>query len=134
LEFEGYQRAASGTFKVHEMLTPEQAELLDWSMGLAGETGEVCELIKHHVFHKEPLDRMKVAKELGDVLWYISAVAKSLGISLDVIAELNLSKLAHRHLGKYSHTNSADRHGKENRFETTEHYLALRSVIEGDVK
>jgi len=49
LEFGSYQRAASGTFKVHEVLTPEQAELLDWSMGLAGETGEVCELVTHLV-------------------------------------------------------------------------------------
>jgi NTP pyrophosphatase (non-canonical NTP hydrolase) len=131
VDFTTYQNAASATFKVHETLAPKDTELLDWSLGLAGETGEVCELVKHVVFHHEPLDRMKMAKELGDVLWYISAIAKSLDIPLMVVAELNIAKLAHRHSGKYSHTNSADRHAKENRFESTEHYLALRSVIGG---
>lgn len=132
MDFEGYQTLAAGTFKEHRTLTPDEAELLDWSMGLPGETGEVCELIKHHIFHNEPLNKMKVAKELGDVQWYIAAIAKSLGISMQDVAELNLAKLAHRHRGKYSHKTSADRHGQEERFEDTDIYKTLKFRITGE--
>jgi len=76
---------------------------------------------------------MKVAKELGDVLWYVSAIAKSLDIPLSAIAELNIAKLSHRHSGVYTHSTSADRHAREDRFEDTVHFLALRNIIMGDV-
>lgn len=35
--------------------------------------------------------------ELGDILWYVAQVAKALDVSLQEVAERNLSKLAHRH-------------------------------------
>ena len=37
-----------------------------------------------------------LAKELGDVLWYIAAIARDIGYGLDTIAEMNLEKLADR--------------------------------------
>ena len=63
-------------------LEPKTA-LAVWGLGLAGESGEVVELIKKHLGHGHELDLEKVSKELGDVLWYISAIAKdSFGINL----------------------------------------------------
>ena len=70
------------------------------SMGLAGETGEVVEKMKKVVRNAggevsgEKRDEIK--KELGDVLWYLSQLARSLGISLNDVAETNLQKLADR--------------------------------------
>jgi NTP pyrophosphatase (non-canonical NTP hydrolase) len=39
---------------------------------------------------------LELAKELGDVLWYIAVLAYDLGLSLDDIAEMNLKKLTSR--------------------------------------
>lgn len=71
-------------------------------LGLAGETGEVLEKIKKMirdkdgVFHATPEDIDELKKELGDVLWYLSAIAFYNGIELDDVARTNLSKLRSR--------------------------------------
>jgi len=71
------------------------------ALGLAGEAGEVANKVKkiirdgateEEMHHK----RMDIADELGDVLWYIAALAEACGQSLETIAMNNLSKLADR--------------------------------------
>lgn len=70
------------------------------SLGLAGETGEVIEKIKHvyrdknNVFDKE--SRTEISKEIGDVLWYLAQLSTELKLSLDKIAVDNLTKLQSR--------------------------------------
>jgi len=71
------------------------------TLGLAGEAGEVANIVKkiqrdHGGVINEEI-RTKLKDELGDVLWYISACADELGISLDEIAAFNVNKLAKRH-------------------------------------
>lgn len=69
-------------------------------LGLNGEVGELTEKIKkvHRdkkgIYTEEDLDN--IMKELGDILWYLSEVSTSLGISFDAIAELNIKKLKDR--------------------------------------
>lgn len=68
-------------------------------MGLAGESGEVCDLLKKVVFHGKPLDaamRAKLVLEMGDVLWYLAHAATTLGVSLDDVANANAAKLRAR--------------------------------------
>ena len=72
---------------------------------------------------------MKIAKEIGDVLWYLSALSESLGLNLSDEAELNLSKLEHRHGAKYGHASSADRHDREEKFEDTIIFQEIRDRI-----
>lgn len=128
--FNEYQYEASRTFKPTKELTSEQVRLLDWSTGLGGEAGEVLDLVKHAVFHNETFDKMALAKELGDVLWYVSAIATTCDIDLGDVAALNRAKLDHRYLsGKYSEEESANRHSQENRFEDTAIYKCLKSRI-----
>lgn len=128
--FDKYQKQASATFKEHEALEPMQARLLDWGLGLSGEAGEVTEVIKHHIFGKEPLDKMKLAKELGDVLWYMAAICTTADMELSAVAELNMHKLHHRyHGGGYDASASADRHAREKRFEDTFIYKCLEAKI-----
>lgn len=71
-----------------------------WAMGVAGEAGEVVEKWKKIVHYKEGKiskdDLNELAKELGDVVWYIAAFAQSLGLSLDQIMQQNLKKLSDR--------------------------------------
>jgi NTP pyrophosphatase (non-canonical NTP hydrolase) len=129
MDFREYQEQASFSHKPAKPLTTKQASILDWTLGICDEAGEVAGVIKHHIFHNEPLDIMKVAKELGDVQWYISALCEELGIDLGVCAELNIAKLRHRHGSKYSDETSADRHSNEERFENTTEYQQIKERI-----
>lgn len=92
-----------------------------YGLGLAGEAGEVGELLKkhfrddvqcshecladqgygHHVNCVLPQDitaerKLKMKKELGDVLWYVARLAHHIGYSLDDIATTNIEKLQSR--------------------------------------
>jgi len=64
-------------------------------LGLAGETGELVEKFKKGI-RDGSFDRSGALKELGDVLWYVAAVATAMGVDLQSVAELNLIKLADR--------------------------------------
>lgn len=68
-----------------------------FALGVAGESGEVAELIKKHVGHGHVLDKAKVTKELGDVLWYIAALCTALDLELEDVAEANIAKLRARY-------------------------------------
>lgn len=131
--FNTYQKQAAKHFKEHKELTPDQAGLLDWTLGLSGEAGEVGDVIKHHVFHGEQLDKMILAKELGDVLWYVAAICTETGIDLSAVAELNSAKLAFRYRDSemgYSDISSADRHKSDKSFEQTVLYQSLKARVE----
>ena len=69
-------------------------------LGLTGEAGEVAEKIKK-LFRNRNGDlsleyKLEIAKELGDVLWYLSQIATELDLSLEEVAQLNLEKLFDR--------------------------------------
>lgn len=128
--FNDYQYEASKTFKPTKQLMPEQVRLLDWATGLGGESGEVLDIVKHGIFHGEEFNKMELAKELGDVLWYVSAIATTCDIDLGDVAALNRAKLNHRYIsGKYSESESANRHKQENAFEDTAIYKCLKARI-----
>lgn len=128
--FNEYQHESCSTFKPATELTPDQVHLLDWAMGLGGESGEVLDLLKHAICHKDTaLDKMELAKELGDVLWYVSAIATTCKIDLADVAALNRAKLQHRYGQKYSVENSANRHEKEVALKDTSVYKCLAARI-----
>lgn len=130
-----YQQEVCKTFKAHRELTAKEAELLDWTLGLPGEVGEVCEIVKHSVFHGEPCDKMKLAKELGDIMWYVAAVAETMNIPLDSALALNINKLRHRYAGgTFDKMMSADRHAREAKFESTEIFALIQADILQGVK
>jgi NTP pyrophosphatase (non-canonical NTP hydrolase) len=76
------------------------ANLVYPTLGLAGEAGEVAEKVKKlirddgGVLSDERRDAL--AKELGDVLWYVAQVATECGLDLDAVAQGNLDKLRSR--------------------------------------
>jgi NTP pyrophosphatase (non-canonical NTP hydrolase) len=81
---------------------PARDRLAIGALGLGGESGEVTELIKKHLYHGRDLDRDKVIKELGDVLWYVMFMADSVGSSLREVAEVNNQKLRERYPSGFS--------------------------------
>lgn len=67
------------------------------AIGLAGEVGETLEHVKKNVFRGKVLDIAAFRLELGDVLWYLTALAQAYGLSLSEVAEANIAKLEARY-------------------------------------
>jgi phosphoribosyl-ATP pyrophosphohydrolase len=70
------------------------------ALGLAGEAGEVADKLKKVIRDNDGVltdpVRDAVAKEIGDVLWYVSVLAAEMDYDLETIAQGNLDKLASR--------------------------------------
>src|ERR1017187_9061166 len=75
-------------------------DTLHWVLGINGEAGEVAEKVKKIIRDKDGKitenDKRELAKEIGDVLWYLAVFAHDLGYSLDDVAATNLKKLQSR--------------------------------------
>lgn len=89
--FDQYQDAAILT-----AIYPDDAKITYPVLGLLGEVGELANKYKKVIRDGTPIDREDMASELGDALWYISAIASDLSISLGYIATTNLEKLQSR--------------------------------------
>lgn len=100
MQFSEYQVAARQTAQYPEI----DNNLLYPALGLAGEAGEAVDKVKklwrnHNVTSGGLLEleaKVELAKEIGDVLWYAAALATELGMSLDDIAQQNITKLLDR--------------------------------------
>jgi len=95
MELGEYQRLSRRTAEY-----PREAWLAYPALGLAGEAGEVAEHAKKSIRDDGgavlPERRVAMAKELGDVLWYVAQLATELDLDLDDIAQANLDKLLSR--------------------------------------
>lgn len=67
------------------------------ALGLAGETGEVVDIIKKTVYQGHALYVGGVAEELGDVLWYVALICNAVGLSFEQVMALNVRKLRERY-------------------------------------
>ncbi len=79
------------------------------ALGLSGESGEVCDLLKKHFGHGHELNEEKLAEELGDLLWYVAEMASAFGLSLGEIAAGNIAKLRKRYPEGFSQEASRNR-------------------------
>lgn len=89
-----YQKLAMTT------LNPDLTEkdvLINGVMGLCGESGEAIDIVKKWLAQGHELDREKLAKELGDICWYLAETATALGYSLEDIMAANIEKLKKRY-------------------------------------
>lgn len=87
----------------------EKDRYLNFCMGLAGESGEVVDYMKKVLWHGHELDKDKLKKELGDILWYIATIATTAEISLEDIAIANIEKLKKRYPEGFSREKSIGR-------------------------
>ncbi len=101
-DFKAYN--ISEKYKHDEELLRKLDQLI-WSNGLTGEAGEFADLMKKTHGHGHEFDeaaREHAAKELGDVLWYLSVLAQSIGFKLSQIATMNINKLLKRYPNGFS--------------------------------
>ena len=96
MNFTEYQNLALST-----AIYPMMYKKVYPALGLCGEAGEVAEKIKKVIrdgvdYGYEEEFKADLTKELGDVLWYVAALASDLDISLNDVAEKNVQKLASR--------------------------------------
>lgn len=83
--------------------------LINGVMGLCGESGEAIDIVKKHLHQGHPLDKEKLAKELGDIAWYLAETAYALDIPLEQILRGNLEKLKNRYPEGFSTERSMNR-------------------------
>ena len=82
-------RTASGMSK-------EYPRILNGLMGLNGEAGECIDILKKHLYQGHSFDSEHMAKELGDVAWYLAISADAIGYDLETIFQMNIDKLRAR--------------------------------------
>ena len=80
-----------------ELIIPDIGGVLNGCLGLAGESGEVLDLIKKWVFHENELHVEHLKKELGDVMWYVAMICESMELDIDEIFQMNINKLKVRY-------------------------------------
>ncbi len=102
IDFIEYQNEAKRT-----MGNPDshgESLLAVFALGVGGEAGEVCDIIKKHIGHGRHMhEGNKLAKEIGDVLWYLAAVCEETGLTLAGCAEMNVQKLRERFPDGFNH-------------------------------
>ena len=102
-----YQTAALRTAQTDKFSADDL--LLNSALGLCGESGEVADLVKKHLFQGHDLDLDHVAKELGDIAWYLAVGAYAIGLDLESIFRMNKEKLEARYPDGFSVNRSLHR-------------------------
>lgn len=69
------------------------------AVGISGEAGELLDAIKKNWVYNKELDSENVKEELGDLMFYITAMMLLQGITLDEVLEANVTKLEKRYAG-----------------------------------
>lgn len=87
----------------------EKDMLINGVMGLCGESGEAIDIVKKHIAHNHELNKDHLAKELGDVAWYLAETATALGYSLEDIFKMNIDKLKKRYPDGFDSEKSINR-------------------------
>lgn len=101
----GYQIAAMRTAGMENKIY----RLGNFALGIAGEAGEVADYIKKVLYHGHPMDKDKLCKELGDVLWYIATLADTACFTLEEVARVNIEKLKKRYPEGFNKERSINR-------------------------
>lgn len=96
---------------IWETLSTDIGGIINASLGLSGEVGELNDMIKKWVFHGHDIDMQEVKKELGDICWYVAMMCESFGFDLEEVMELNIDKLKKRYPEGFSEQASINREG-----------------------
>ena len=106
MDINEYQKLAMKT------LNPElnrKDVLINSVMGLCGESGEAIDIVKKWLAQGHELDKEHLAKELGDIAWYLAEAATALDMDLEDILKANIEKLKLRYPDGFDYKKSIDR-------------------------
>ena len=101
-----YQRQAMATLN---LALDKKDVLINSVMGLCGEAGEAIDIVKKWLAQGHELDKERLARELGDVAWYLAEAAAALDMPLEQILQGNLDKLKARYPEGFSAERSRER-------------------------
>lgn len=87
--------------------------MINGVMGLAGESGECVDMVKKYLFQGHDLDKEHLAKELGDVAWYLAITARAIGYDLSTVLQMNVEKLKKRYPDGFTPENSIHRKAED---------------------
>lgn len=85
------------TLRTASGMSKEYPRILNGLMGLCGEAGEAIDILKKAMYQGHELDKEHLARELGDVAWYLAVAADALGYDLETILSMNVAKLYARY-------------------------------------
>jgi NTP pyrophosphatase (non-canonical NTP hydrolase) len=71
--------------------------MLNATLGLVGESGEIVDIVKKWIFHDHYLAEEHLVEELGDVVYYVFMMMHALNVTLDEVMEVNIAKLKDRY-------------------------------------
>jgi NTP pyrophosphatase (non-canonical NTP hydrolase) len=95
MEINEYQNKA-----IETAIYGEGQKIIYPTLGLTGEAGEVADKVKKILRDNDgeftSIQKLEIAKEIGDVAWYIAALCRDLGYTMEEILQMNLDKLASR--------------------------------------
>lgn len=87
--------------------------LINSVMGLCGESGEAIDIVKKWLAQGHELDREHLAKELGDIAWYLAEAATALDLDLEDILQANIDKLKKRYPDGFETERSVSRNNDD---------------------
>lgn len=116
-------------------LTPAKADALHAVLGIAGEAGELVDVVKRWTLYDKPIDRVTAVEELGDLEFYMEQLRQRLDITREETIVANVAKLQKRyHEGKYSDAQAQARADKRERpVPGTEMRAWIAALVAGDV-
>ena len=101
-----YQQLALRTERGMDKTYPR---IINGLMGLCGEAGEAIDILKKHIAQGHELNVPHLAKELGDVAWYLAVSADAIGYDLETIFQMNIGKLNARYPNGFESVRSIHR-------------------------
>lgn len=120
-----YQKQSYTAVQPHETI---KDAISHWTIGLTEEAGEVASLVKHKYYNEDDTPVERIAEELGDVLWYMSAICTELGIDLETVAKLNIAKLEARY--RNNEYNAEDVHNRHENFEQFSKSFEYSAIVQ----
>ena len=104
-------RTVAGDYPSIEMRMKgdEMVDLLHAGIGLATESGEFLDALKKTIFYGKVLDKVNLAEELGDILWYVALAMRALDTDFDTQMQINIDKLKARFPDKFTEFDAENR-------------------------
>lgn len=90
-------------------LSSENMNLLHMAIGIAGEAGEIIDVIKKTAIYNKPLDIENIIEELGDIEFYLEGLRQGIKVDRRLTINNNINKLIKR----YSNWEYSDKKAQE---------------------